>query len=77
MYARTIIHAASVVTLLMVAGCGEQEVSFKKDVMPILQERCISCHKPGGSGYIQHSDPEGCVAAWREFLGMLIHQHSK
>lgn len=52
MYARTIIHAASVVTLLMVAGCGEQEVSFKKDVMPILQERCISCHKPGGSGYI-------------------------
>jgi len=30
---------------------------------------------PGGSGYIQHSDPEGCVAAWREFLGMLTHQH--
>jgi len=30
---------------------------------------------PGGSGYIQHSDPEGCVAAWREFLGMLTHKH--
>ncbi len=28
----------------------------------------------GGTGYIQHSDPEGCVSAWREFLGTLSHQ---
>ena len=27
----------------------------------------------GGTGYIQHSDPEGCVAAWREFVGALGH----
>jgi 3-oxoadipate enol-lactonase len=24
---------------------------------------------PGGTGYVQHSAPEKCVAAWREFLG--------
>ncbi|MDP6550023.1 MAG: alpha/beta hydrolase [Dehalococcoidia bacterium] len=26
---------------------------------------------PGASGYVQHSAPEKCVAAWREFLGGL------
>jgi pimeloyl-ACP methyl ester carboxylesterase len=28
---------------------------------------------PGGTGYIQHSAPEQCVAAWREFVGRLSH----
>ena len=27
----------------------------------------------GGTGYIQHSDPPGCVAAWQEFIGLLSH----
>ena len=26
-----------------------------------------------GTGYIQHSAPEQCVAAWREFVGGLSH----
>ena len=25
----------------------------------------------GGTGYVQHSAPEQCVAAWREFVGGL------
>ena len=29
---------------------------------------------PGGTGYIQHSDPEACVDAWREFIGVLSHR---
>jgi hypothetical protein len=52
MHARTIIQAAAVLGLLIVAGCAEQEISFKKDIMPILQEKCLSCHKAGGSGYV-------------------------
>ncbi|MCI0829365.1 MAG: alpha/beta hydrolase, partial [Chloroflexi bacterium] len=24
---------------------------------------------PGTSGYVQHSAPEACVLAWRQFLG--------
>ena len=28
---------------------------------------------PGASGYVQHSEPEKCVAAWREFVGGLGH----
>lgn len=26
-------------------------VSFKEDVMPVLQIRCQECHKPGGEGF--------------------------
>ena len=26
---------------------------------------------PGTSGYVQHSAPERCVQAWREFVGSL------
>jgi len=28
----------------------EAEVSFARDVAPILNERCVSCHRPGGGG---------------------------
>ncbi len=52
MHVRKIMWPVSLLALVIVAGCAEQEISFKKDVMPILQERCVSCHKPGGSGYI-------------------------
>lgn len=52
MQARTIMQATPVLALLIAAGCGEQEVSFKNDVMPILQEKCLPCHKSGGAGYV-------------------------
>jgi hypothetical protein len=29
------------------------EVSFKRDVQPILHDYCVSCHQPGGKGYIK------------------------
>jgi hypothetical protein len=28
-----------------------KEVSYKKDVTPILHDYCLSCHQPGGKGY--------------------------
>lgn len=27
------------------------EISYKKDIQPILDDYCVSCHKPGGKGY--------------------------
>lgn len=33
-------------------GASAQEAaSFKEDVFPILEIRCLECHVPGGSGY--------------------------
>ncbi len=30
-----------------------KEVSFKNDVQPILHNYCISCHQPGGMGFVK------------------------
>jgi hypothetical protein len=39
--------------LLTVGGCArEQTVSYKKDVVPILDKYCKSCHMPGEAGYV-------------------------
>ena len=38
--------------LLGLAGCtGEGAVSYSRDVQPILQANCLSCHQQGGAGY--------------------------
>lgn len=29
------------------------EVSFQRDVQPILHDYCVSCHQPGGKGYVK------------------------
>jgi len=47
----TIFAAALMLVLVMLgAGCAK-EVSFSKNVMPILEQHCLACHKPGGPGY--------------------------
>jgi hypothetical protein len=33
------------------AAAAEDTVSWKLDVQPILQARCVECHKPGGQGW--------------------------
>lgn len=33
------------------AGAAEEVVSYKLDVQPILNARCVECHQPGGQGY--------------------------
>jgi hypothetical protein len=40
--------ALSLGTVVAVASAADQEVSFKKDVMPVLQANCLECHSPGG-----------------------------
>lgn len=35
---------------LLLAACGEKEVSFKADVQPILAKHCLECHTSGGAG---------------------------
>jgi hypothetical protein len=36
---------------LLLAACGEKEVSYKADIQPILQQYCVECHAEGGTGY--------------------------
>lgn len=30
---------------------AQSDISFKKAIRPILDDYCLSCHKPGGKGY--------------------------
>jgi uncharacterized membrane protein len=39
--------------LAAAAGCARTpEVSFSKDVVPVLDKHCKSCHVPGQPGYV-------------------------
>ena len=39
----------SAISVLVISGCGRQ-VSFEKEVMPILSSSCLSCHDGSGEG---------------------------
>jgi uncharacterized membrane protein len=37
-----------------IGGCAKEpqkEISFSKQIRPIIQARCIECHAPGGQGF--------------------------
>jgi len=36
----------------MLVACSPRNVSFSADVQPILKQRCLECHVPGGAGFI-------------------------
>ena len=45
------VHAA-LALLLLISACTTQPVSYRNDVVPILENRCIQCHTaPDGAGY--------------------------
>ncbi len=43
--------ATALLTTAIWAPGAEAQVSFKEDVFPILELRCLGCHQPGGDGY--------------------------
>jgi len=47
---RTLVKMSLIPLAVMSTAC-ERQVSFKADVQPVLVEKCVSCHSPGGRGY--------------------------
>lgn len=37
-------------TSIVITGCGPQQVSFSKDVKPVLDASCLDCHDGKGEG---------------------------
>ena len=60
-------------TLILVAegsvANSPERTQAMADLMPNARVLAI----PGTTGYVQHSAPEKCVTAWREFIGLLSH----
>jgi hypothetical protein len=40
----------TIVTISIITGCGQQQVSFSKDVQPVLNASCLDCHDGKGEG---------------------------
>ena len=38
--------------VLSVAACAPSDVSYSKDVQPILSSNCAECHAPGKKGFV-------------------------
>jgi hypothetical protein len=45
--------AAVLLLATSIPALALDEVSYKKEIRPILNDYCLSCHKPGGKGYIK------------------------
>ena len=51
--ARIVCLAFAAFALATGSGCArKQEVSYQKDVAPLLAKHCASCHTPGQAGYV-------------------------
>jgi hypothetical protein len=52
----TAVKLSLMALLVIAAGCTREasvkEVSFKDDVFPVFQERCMTCHAPGSPGCV-------------------------
>ncbi len=48
---RNVARLGLVALVAVTAGCARQ-VSYKNDILPILQERCMSCHAEGSPGCV-------------------------
>jgi hypothetical protein len=42
---------ATSLAAVLLSACGHHEVSYQKEVLPILKANCFECHTPGGIGY--------------------------
>ena len=40
----------AIMTFINIASCGQQQVSFSKQVKPILDAKCLECHDGSGEG---------------------------
>jgi peroxiredoxin len=49
------------------------DITFSKDVAPLLQKRCVSCHRPGEIGPFALTDYEE-VVGWAGMIGEVVEQ---
>ena len=48
---RIFMSSALVASIGLASACSQKQLSYNHDIRPILEQNCIECHKPGGTGY--------------------------
>ncbi|HTV25268.1 MAG TPA: hypothetical protein VMG12_41525 [Polyangiaceae bacterium] len=43
--------------MLSALACGDAELSYSRDVQPLLEQRCVTCHHSGDTGIVDIEDP--------------------
>ena len=71
-----ILPQIQVPALILVAQNSDTNTPDRADSMAALLPDARLVKIPNASGYVQHSEPEKCVNAWREFVGNLSHRVS-
>ncbi len=51
MLRRVVMLALLMFSTWVVAASVQREISYQKDVSPIVHDYCLNCHQPGGKGY--------------------------
>ena len=69
-----ILPSIQVPTLILVAENSAGNTPDRTQGMASLLPNSTLVEIPGTSGYVQHSAPDQCVSAWREFIGKLSHK---
>ena len=46
----TVLTTSTIATLSLLAGCGQGAVSYSRDIQPIFDSYCVSCHAGTGEG---------------------------
>lgn len=59
--------------MAMVGELSEGDIPDRAQGQADRMPNCTLARVPGAGGYVQHSAPEKCVAAWLEFVGT-VHQ---
>ncbi len=50
-YVHTLFAIATSIAAIALSACTQHEVSYQREVLPILKAHCFECHTPGGIGY--------------------------
>ena len=69
-----ILPSIQIPTLILVAENSAGNTLDRTQGMAGLLPNSTLVEIPGTSGYVQHSAPDRCVTAWREFIGNLSHR---
>ena len=48
---RILLSGIFLTCLGVISGCSQKQLSYSRDIRPILERNCLECHNPNGTGF--------------------------